>query len=71
MQVTALPCTLSFGSRCDWQQAVKATSSQVSEAMLHLNSHLNADQRLNLYAVGGFSDASPNWGSGLVCTYRY
>jgi hypothetical protein len=32
---------------------------------------LNHDSRLNLYVVGGFSDASPDWGSGLVFTHRY
>jgi hypothetical protein len=61
----------SFGGSYDWQQAVTATSSPISEAMLYLNFRLNADNRLNLYAVGGFSDASPDWGSGLVYTYRY
>ncbi|MBT9540740.1 hypothetical protein [Thiobacillus sp.] len=63
--------TLSFGGSYDWQQAVTASSSPISEAMLYLNFHLNADQRLNLYAVGGFSEASPDWGSGLIFTYRY
>lgn len=63
--------TFSFGGSYDWQQAVTATSAPTSEAMLYLNFHLNADNRLNLYAVGGFSDASPDWGSGLVYTYRY
>jgi len=39
--------------------------------MLYLNFHLTANNRLNLYAVGGFSEASPDWGSGLIFTYRY
>jgi hypothetical protein len=63
--------TLSFGGIYDWQQAVTSTSAHISEAMIYLNFHLNADSRLNLYAVGGFSEASPDWGSGLVYTYRY
>jgi len=63
--------TLSFGGSYDWQQAVTSTSAPISEAMLYLNFRLNADNRLNLYAVGGFSDASPDWGSGLIYTYRY
>lgn len=63
--------TLSVGGSYDWQQAVTATSTPISEAMLYLNLHLNADSRLNLYAMGGFSEASPDWGSGLVFTYRY
>jgi len=63
--------TLSFGGSYDWQQAVTSTSAHISEALIYLNFHLNADSRLNLYAVGGFSEASPDWGSGLVFTYRY
>jgi hypothetical protein len=63
--------TFSFGGSYDWQQAVTAISAPISEAMLYLNFNLNAESRLNLYAVGGFSNASPDWGSGLVFTYRY
>ena len=63
--------TLSFGGSYDWQQAVTATSDTISEAMLYLNFHLSTNNRLNLYAVGGFSEASPDWGSGLIFTYRY
>ncbi len=58
--------TLSFGGSYDWQQAVTATSAPIREAMLYLNFRLNAASRLNLYAVGGFSNASPDWGSGLI-----
>ncbi len=43
----------------------------ISEAMHYLSFHLNADNHLNLYAVGGFNEASPDWGAGLVFTYRY
>lgn len=63
--------SLSFGGGYDWQQAVTSTSSLTREAMLYLNFRLNADSRLNLYAIGGFTDASPDWGSGLVFTQRY
>lgn len=57
---------LSFGGSYDWQQAVTTTSAPIREAMLYLNFRLNAASRLNLYAVGGFSRASPDWGSGLI-----
>ncbi len=62
---------LSLGGSYDWQQAVTATSDPVSEAFFYLNFRLNADSRLNLYAVGGFSDASPDWGSGLTFSHRF
>jgi hypothetical protein len=63
--------TLSFGGSYDWQQAVTATSDPISEAMLYLNIRLNSASRLNLYAVGGFSHASPDWGSGLILSHRF
>lgn len=63
--------TVSFGGSYDWQQAVTATSSPTSEAMLYLNVRLNAANKLNLYAVGGFSDASPDWGSGFIFTHNF
>jgi len=63
--------TLSFGGSYDWQQAVTSTSDPISEAMLYLNFRLNAASRLNLYAVGGLSHASPDWGSGLTLSHRF
>jgi hypothetical protein len=63
--------TLSAGGSFDWQQAVTATSEPTREAMLYLNFRLNDGNRLNLYAVGGFSHASPDWGSGLTFSHRF
>lgn len=63
--------TLSLGGSVDWQQAVTATSDPIREAMLYLNFRLSAASRLNLYAVGGFSEASPDWGSGLTLSHRF
>jgi hypothetical protein len=62
---------LSLGGSFDWQQAVTATSAPIREALLYLSFHLNTASRLNLYAVGGFSHASPDWGSGLTFSYRF
>jgi hypothetical protein len=62
---------LSFGGSYDSQQAVTSTSDPVSEAMLYLNFRLNAASRLNLYAVRGFTHASPDWGSGLTFSQRF
>ena len=63
--------TVSIGGSYDWQQAVSQTGSPTSEALLYLNFRLNAVNKLNLYAVGGFSDASPDWGSGLIFTHNF
>lgn len=63
--------SLSFGGSYDWQQAVTPTNDPISEALLYLNFRLSAASRLNLYAVGGFSNASPDWGSGLTFSHRF
>lgn len=63
--------SLSVGGSYDWQQAVTRTSSPISEATLYASYRLSAANRLNLYAVGGFSRASPDWGSGLVFSHRF
>lgn len=62
---------LSFGGGYDWQQAVTSTSSPVSEALLYLNFRLSDAGKLNLYAVSGFSNASPDWGSGITFSHRF
>lgn len=61
----------SVGGSYDWQQAVTATGSAISETMLYLNIRLSTANRLNLYAVGGFSEASPDWGSGFTVSHRF
>ncbi len=63
--------SMSLGGSYDWQQAVTPTSSSISEAMLYLSYRLSTASRLNLYAVGGFSQASPDWGSGLTLSHRF
>ena len=66
-----LTSTLSLGGSYDWQQAVTRTGSATSETLLYLNFRLSAASRLNLYAVGGFSQASPDWGSGMTLSHRF
>jgi len=63
--------SLSLGGSYDWQQAVTRTSGPISEAMLYLSYRLNTANKLNLYAVGGFSRASPDWGSGFILSHRF
>lgn len=62
---------VSVGGSYDWQQAVTRTSSPASEALLYLNFRLSTSSKLNLYAISGFSDASPDWGSGFTFTHSY
>lgn len=51
--------TTSFGGSYDWQEAVTRTGSAISEITLYLSYQLAPQHRVNLYAVAGFSDASP------------
>lgn len=57
---------LSLGGSYDWQQSVISSGNPVSEASLYLSYKLDTKNKLNLYVLGGFSDASPDWGSGLT-----
>jgi long-subunit fatty acid transport protein len=63
--------SLSAGGSYDWRQKLTATGSAVSEASFYLNYRLGDDNKFDLYLVRGFSDASPDWGSGLIFTHRF
>ncbi len=63
--------TLSAGGSYDWQQAVTASGARVSEAVLFLNIKVNTENRMNLYVVGGFSEGSPDWGSGVMYSHLF
>jgi hypothetical protein len=53
--------TYSVGAYYDWRQ--KLTS--------YGNTRLDKTNKLNFYAITGFSDASPNWGAGLSLTHVF
>jgi hypothetical protein len=61
----------SLGMDYAWRERLTATGAAISEATLYLNHKLSADVRLNVYGVAGFSDASPDWETGLMLTQRY
>ena len=61
----------SGGVDYSWRDKLTATSSPVSEATLYANYKLNDYNRINLYSVAGFSDASPDWGLGFTVTHAY
>ncbi len=62
---------LSIGLGYDWQQKVTNFSQNTQEASAYLNYYLNDQNKLNFYVVTGYSDASPNWGSGLVLAHYF
>jgi len=59
------------GIAYDWREAVIDAGDEVSEATLFFVFRLNASWKVQLYAVKGFSDASPDWGTGSVLSYRF
>ncbi len=61
----------SAGAGYDWRQKLTASGSAVSEAMLYFNTRLDDANKLNLYAVSGFSDASPDWGLGFTLSHGF
>lgn len=63
--------TWSAGADYGWRDKLTATSSPVSEATLYANYKLSNHNRINLYGVAGFSDASPDWGLGFTATHTF
>lgn len=63
--------TYSVGGFYDWRQKVSSTGSTVSEAMVYLNTRLNEHNKLNVYVITGFSDASPDWAAGLSLSHAF
>lgn len=63
--------TYSVGAYYDWRQKLTATGEPISEATLYFNTRINDNNKLNFYLIGGFSDASPDWGAGLSLNHRF
>jgi len=61
----------SLGASYDWRQKVSRRGDEISEATLFLNQKLTEGWKLQVYAVKGFSDASPDWGGGLFVSHSY
>lgn len=62
---------LIIGASYDWQQKVTQFSQNAQEASVYANYHLNDTNKLNFYLLTGYSDASPDWGSGLVLVHYF
>ncbi len=55
----------------DFRQASRTGSANSSEVTATLYSKLAKDIKLNMYALKGFTDASPDWGGGLGLSWRF
>jgi hypothetical protein len=62
---------LLLGAGYDWQQKTTQFSQNAQEASVYANYYLNNNNKLNFYLLTGYSDASPNWGSGLVLVHYF
>lgn len=63
--------TYSVGAYYDWRQKLTATGNPISEATLYFNTRINDSNKLNVYLIKGFSDASPDWGAGLALSHVF
>ena len=61
----------SVGVAYDFRPAIIDGGSHVSEGTFFVSHKLNADWKLQAYAVKGFSTGSPDWGLGGVLAYSY
>ena len=61
----------SAGASYDWREKVVSTGSQIQELTLFLTHRLNHEWKIQLYAVKGFSDASPDAEGGLMLFHTF
>ncbi|MDZ3992117.1 hypothetical protein [Pseudomonas sp. Teo4] len=59
------------GASYDWRQKVVSTGSQIKELTLFVTHKLNQQWKVQLYAVKGFSDASPDAEGGLMLFHTF
>jgi long-subunit fatty acid transport protein len=63
--------SFNVGVGYDWQQKTTKFSDNAQEASTYVNYKINGNNKLNFYLLTGFSNASPNFGSGLVLIHYF
>ena len=58
----------SLGADHAWREKLTSTSDEISEATVYANYKISDHDKINIYGVTGFSDASPDWGLGFMLT---
>lgn len=61
----------SAGADYTWRERLTPSGDEISEAMVYLNHKMDDRRKFNVYGVAGFSDASPDWETGLVLTQSF
>ncbi len=62
---------ISAGFSYDWQQKTTVFAQNAQETSAYINYYLNDTNKINFYALTGYSDGSPNWGSGLMLIHYF
>lgn len=63
--------SLSVGLAYDWRRQVTDSGEDMREATLFLSQRFDKAWKGQLYLVKGFSTVDPDWGMGVVLSYRY
>ena len=63
--------SFNVGIGYDWQQKTIKFAENAQEASAYVNYRVNDNNKVNFYVLGGFSNASPNFGSGLVLIHYF
>lgn len=61
----------SVGADYAWREKLTAGGDEVSEATVYANYKISDHDKINVYGVAGFSDASPDWGLGFMMTHSF
>lgn len=59
------------GLSYDWRDRLRPTSAQIQEITAFISHRLSDDWKAQAYAVTGFSDASPDFGVGVIVGRMY
>ncbi|AYF86809.1 hypothetical protein D6Z43_06430 [Pseudomonas sp. DY-1] len=69
--VTRVAPATSIGAAYDWRQKVTSDGDEIQEFTLFLTQRLDAQWKVQVYALAGFSDASPDSGGGVMLSHRF
>jgi hypothetical protein len=61
----------SLGASYDWRQKVVSSGDPIKELTLFVTRKLDSHWKVQLYAVQGFSEASPDAEGGLLLSYTF
>lgn len=59
------------GVAYDWREKLTSRGDAISEASLFLSQKLSAQWKLQVYAVKGYTDNSPDYGGGVMVSHTY